>query len=552
MKKLIFLLFVSLVFVSCQKEEPIVIDEPTPEGAMIEFITPVKWEALDVMKGNEDFYEELMAERNITDMSVDEYLPFLAQSMHIWETGKFVAGAYEGQRLVTTKFDCEGPCSEEPISRFAVDEDGKWTLLEAYSNYFEDMEYLPLASVDSTIKLEEFEYPESMDLYENAEVNLQNGEAMFLLSLENYKPEKLDFEVEGFEYLFRNGGCIFGVKPDGVVAKYGFAPLELAENDLKVAEYGFHVKKETTLSLEDGEKITKEFSAESGGCGIGMVRCLSLIKANDGEKSALVKIGMFGSSEAYMFESVEENPSEEDMLMSSAREAYNTYKMAAQYSDKEVMSEEEFFNGQNAFFVPTGDEYVLVRDAEFEPAAECGKPVIYLYPSKDTVVNVKVGIDEFTVTDPQYGENGWTVLAKPNGQLKNLADGLIYPYLFWEGQSAKKFSLSEGWTLKKSEVSSVLPRVLKDMGLNDVETADFMEFWAPHLAAISAPYIEFSFVPQKTFDQIAPLTITPAPDSVLRVFMYYRGAYSAGLPAPDYATPSRGEFSVIEWGGSLR
>lgn len=515
---------------------------------MIEFITPVQWETADVMKGNEDFYQEKLSEMQTT-MTLEEYMTGVEQLTKLWETGKFIDGTYEGQRLVTASFSCDGPCPGV-INRFAVDEEGKWTLLEPYSNYSEDLLYIPVAAIDSIIKIEEFESPASIDLYDNAEVNFQIGESLLLMDQENFVPEKLEFEVEGFEYLFERGGCIYGVKQDGVAAKYGIAPLELATNDLKQSEFGFSVRKESTLTLNNGETITKEFSAESGGCGIGMVRCMSLIEASAEEKSQLVKIGMYGASEAYMFETVDAEVSEDDMLMSAVREAYNSYKMAAQYSDKEVMSEEEFFSDGSIFLTPAGDRYVLIRDAEFEPAAECGKPVIYLYPSKDTVVNVKVGIEKFTVTEPEYGANGWTVLAKPNGDL--LMNGLIYPYLFWEGQSSKKFTLADGWTLKRSEVTSVLPRVLQDMGLNANETADFMEFWAPRLAAVSTPYIEFSFVPQKTFDMIAPLTITPAPDSVLRVFMYYRGAYAAGLPVPDYVTPARGEFSVVEWGGSLR
>ncbi len=545
MKKLISLLFVSLVFVSCQKEEPVVVEEPL-DGAMIEFITPVQWEAVEVMKGNEDFYKEMMAKFQ-SDASLAEFMAGRANLMSLWETGKFIAGTYEGQRLVSAQFSCDGPCPGT-INRFAVSEDGKWTLLEPYSNYSEDLSYIPLAAIDTTIKIEELEAPTSIDFAENAEVNLQENAAFFTLIQEDFVPEKLSLEIEGFDYLFKMGGCIYGVKPDGVAAKYGVAPLELA--DASQSDYGFRIKKTTTLTLNDGEKISGEFSAEAGGCGIGMTRCLALIEANSGEKSKLVKIGMFGASEAYMFTTVEAEPSEDDMLMSAVRNAYTSYAMAAQYSDKEVMTEEEFFSGANVFLIPAGDEYLIIRDAEFEPAAECGKPVIYLYPSKDTVVNVKVGIEKFTVTEPEYGANGWTVLAKPNGDL--LMNGLIYPYLFWEGQSSKKFTLADGWTLKRSEVTSVLPRVLQDMGLNASETADFMEFWAPHLAAVSAPYIEFSFVPQKTFDMIAPLTITPAPDSILRIFMYYRGAYAAGLPVPDYVTPARGEFSVVEWGGSLR
>ena len=44
------------------------------------------------------------------------------------------------------------------------------------------------------------------------------------------------------------------------------------------------------------------------------------------------------------------------------------------------------------------------------------KPVLYLYPEKETEVNVRLDYDgELTCTYPAYGEEGWTVTAAPDG-----------------------------------------------------------------------------------------------------------------------------------------
>ena len=59
-----------------------------------------------------------------------------------------------------------------------------------------------------------------------------------------------------------------------------------------------------------------------------------------------------------------------------------------------------------------------------------GKPVIYLYPMEEEIINVKLDYDgELTSTYPTYND-GWTVKAKPDGTLTNLEDNREYSYLF--------------------------------------------------------------------------------------------------------------------------
>ena len=68
-----------------------------------------------------------------------------------------------------------------------------------------------------------------------------------------------------------------------------------------------------------------------------------------------------------------------------------------------------------------------------EEEAVAAKPVIYLYPEKAGEVSVWLDYDgELTCTYPAY-EDGWHVIARPDGTLQNLKDGKEYSYLFWEG-----------------------------------------------------------------------------------------------------------------------
>jgi hypothetical protein len=104
--------------------------------------------------------------------------------------------------------------------------------------------------------------------------------------------------------------------------------------------------------------------------------------------------------------------------------------------------------------VDSFDRLVKGINSTYVPLAECGKPVIYLYPEKTTDVDVRVEPSGgFSVTEPAYVD-GWRVTANPEGQLTERATGRAYPYLFWEGRSNSVYQTpNRGWVVAKSEVS---------------------------------------------------------------------------------------------------
>jgi hypothetical protein len=197
-------------------------------------------------------------------------------------------------------------------------------------------------------------------------------------------------------------------------------------------------------------------------------------------------------------------------------------------------------------------EWMVFGRSDVVPAAEKGKPVIYLYPTKTQDVSVKVDpIGGFTKTDPAYG-NGWNVRATPQGVLTSLADGLTYPYLFWEGGKEGVVATPEqGFVIKTADMATVLDQKLAQFGLNKQERNDFVEFWAPRLS--KAPYYFVTFVPRTEIDRTAPLSVTPRPDTVIRVLMDYRPLAAPITVEPLVITPTeRKGFTVVEWGGLLR
>jgi hypothetical protein len=54
-------------------------------------------------------------------------------------------------------------------------------------------------------------------------------------------------------------------------------------------------------------------------------------------------------------------------------------------------------------------------------------------------------------------------------------------------------------------------------------------------------------------DRVAPLTVVPTPDTVIRVLMDYTPLAAPISVAPlKITTPIRNGFTVVEWGGIVR
>ena len=179
------------------------------------------------------------------------------------------------------------------------------------------------------------------------------------------------------------------------------------------------------------------------------------------------------------------------------------------------------------------------------------KPVIYLYPERPMQVDVTLTPRNgyFTETVPAYG-TGWRVLAQPDGTLTNFADGKEYPYLFWEGISHDPWpEFAQGFLVKREELEGFLRETLAYMGLIPAEYEEFIAFWAPMLARDEYHLIYFA---GEEHAARYPLGITPAPDSLLRVFMVAKPAGGDEKIAPQALEPFRREgFAVIEWGGTV-
>jgi hypothetical protein len=230
----------------------------------------------------------------------------------------------------------------------------------------------------------------------------------------------------------------------------------------------------------------------------------------------------------------------------------NIYKNDYNPYDTPKLSYADYITARPVFFwFDSFGRLIKFQKSEFIPQAECGKPVIYLYPEETTNVSVKIEPKGgFTFTEPDYGD-GWDVLAYPDGKLVDLENKISYPYLFWEGRGGIYNTPEKGFVVAVQDVHNFLIEKLTKLGLNDKEQVDFIEFWEPRMTG--APYFFVTFMGNKVMDEIAPLTITPKPDSVIRILMDFTPLQEPiTVEGYNIKTPERKGFTVIEWGGVLR
>jgi hypothetical protein len=179
------------------------------------------------------------------------------------------------------------------------------------------------------------------------------------------------------------------------------------------------------------------------------------------------------------------------------------------------------------------------------------KPIIYLYPEATTEVSVRFTDPdsvELTSTYPDYGADGWEVVAEPDGTLFDPVTGEEFYALYWEGLTDAPRHLETGAVVAANDTEDFLEEALADLGLTPREANEFIIYWAPILEESRHNFVHFS---TDGWDDRVPLDIDPAPDSLIRVMMYYRPcSRSMKVEPQEFSTPTREGFTVVEWGGT--
>jgi hypothetical protein len=183
-----------------------------------------------------------------------------------------------------------------------------------------------------------------------------------------------------------------------------------------------------------------------------------------------------------------------------------------------------------------------------------GKPVIYLYPTKPTYVDVTVETEgNIFISDPVYPTGGWkNVLAQPDGTL--LYQDKTFRELFYESQTPKLKRPEKGIVMETKNLKQGLLQFISGLGLTKKDEQDeFLDWWIPRLNALHSPYIFVSILDNDEKKRVDKVDITPKPDTFIDFVVYFAprqtNENSNELVLPP--APARRGFTAIEWGGVI-
>ena len=185
-------------------------------------------------------------------------------------------------------------------------------------------------------------------------------------------------------------------------------------------------------------------------------------------------------------------------------------------------------------------------------AEDCGnvayKPIIYLYPESDMNIDISFkDPSKLTTSYPRY-VNGWSVLAHKDGNITY--NNKNYYALYYEANNSVKFKEEQdGFVVAKNDLIPFLEEKLSILGLNEREANEFIVYWLPILEDNDYNYIRFATTNE--IDNNVPLEISPAPTTLIRVLMTYKGVdKDTKVNEQKLEKIERTGYTVVEWGGT--
>ncbi|MBI4272422.1 hypothetical protein HY621_01050 [Candidatus Uhrbacteria bacterium] len=466
--------------------------------------------------------------------SADADYTWIKEESAFYHVGDISNGNYAGGQLIIV-YVTTGPFMENVYH--LIKKGTAFTLLKKYSADPANEDY-PFSSkkvrIDASYTISALEFPKVLKGPKARQI-LTEGKG-------NGRP----FSLEGLKKVFTHNtygdvyaatdGFFFIKSPSGEAIAYK------ADPDFSI----------TSIRWNAGQKkITKENEytyKEEGGCHMSALSVASLTP----NRKELKQVGTNAKGDLIYFL----KDSSDDYL----RNMHETYAIDdAQFGslekqrDKKI-SYKKFLSIRPAFFwIDPFGRLITYKNTNLVTFAECGKPVIYLYPEKAQDVSVSLAPQGgFTKTEPAY-ENGWFVHAQPDGTLTDYRTGTQYPYLFWEGRGSSQSRpvQQQGFVVARNDVHSFLENTLARLGLNSKERGDFEEFWEPRME--DAAYYKVQFFGNRLMDEIAPLVVSPRPDTIIRILMDYTPlAHPIQIEPQTLVAPARDGFTLVEWGGVLR
>lgn len=177
------------------------------------------------------------------------------------------------------------------------------------------------------------------------------------------------------------------------------------------------------------------------------------------------------------------------------------------------------------------------------------EPITYLYSDAPRRVNLRFDPQvKVTQSIPDYGD-GWSVEVWPGGMLWDISARKLFRFLYWEGVSGMASPFESGWSVSEGDVPGFLRGKVSELGLEGQEIEDFLGYWQRALRG--APYFLIRFLEPEEVGRLAPLSLDPPADTVIRVYLDYKKVGAPRripAPAPRPKVKRKG-FTWVEWGG---
>ncbi len=465
-----------------------------------------------------------------------EYPPYGFADTGTYEVAKFSGGA----SLLITFIYPEGPSS--PIPFRIISDKKQYYVIESFIK--DDYIKKDLDNIFDKSKVKVIAY-QIKDLYNDT--YLQVGSNSYLVNKNSYYLPQFITSIKNSQLISKvpTGEILVVDTPVTDQSSLSNRNIFLKLHDFTLVPYLLNSAIPTSdnqvpyFTLLDNTQNKAQYSPLRSGCGSGQN---TTIITNPSLLDSKTLIGKSGNTEIYQLKATSN---------SIVKYLYDQYKIGRDDpSSTSYLTLDQFATTPNHIIYQEKDgAWMLLVNTEYAVQAECGKPVVYLYPQKDTEVTVKVGAN-ITKSEPIYSENGWTVLAHPNGQLDY--QGKVYPNLFWEGIGHGIYNShsGEGFVVSQNNLISTLKSQLTQLGLNSQEIADFLEFWAPKLP--TTPYIRLTWLTTADMNHLAPLSVSPVPDTTIRIFLDFAGLTKPiKLISQTLTSTPRTGFTLVEWGGLL-
>ena len=396
----------------------------------------------------------------------------------------------------------------------------------------------------------------------NKTVSLTNEHIGYLLSVEEEKElrsKTLDeYSYPQFEGHGTNGNYFYILGSSG---PGGFEPREVYDKNNKLILgntkrnilYDF---KDDYLYISDGAKILKYNSD-------GKILYTSRVYESNTEQIARNYV-IYLKNNSYFLENIEDPNEVKEVVKFNKDKSYYDHFTSGYYSRKDLDNLDETDKPEGIYIVIVyyekdangnyGMEYcynVNTKQIQQLPIKEevggRAKPVLYLYPKKDTNVKVEFAHPEYlTTTYPKYNKS-WNVLAKPNGDLYD-ESGKYYYALYWDEKRYNEVDFSEGFYVEGKDAIKFLEEKLSIIGLNDRERNEFIMYWLPMLENNKKSLVYFELTKERESGN--KLNITPTPDSMLRVSIHIKKVNNkVNIKEQKLETFKRTGFTVVEWGG---